>query len=189
MPLVGLDSDNGSEFINRSLRDYCRRHGVTFTRSRPWKKNDSAHVEQKNGAVVRKLVGYDRFTSRAAYAQLTRVYRLARLHVNFFQPVEKLLTKTRQGARTHRVYDRALTPYQRLRAAGALSAESRRELETLYQSLNPLQLHRALERELDRLWTLAALDPRRPGGNTEIATPVPFSAGELTGSGVVEHHE
>jgi Integrase core domain len=173
MPLVGLDSDNGSEFINHSLRDYCRRYGVTFTRSRPWKKNDSAHVEQKNGAVVRQLVGYDRFTSRAAYGQLTRVYRLARLHVNFFQPVEKLVTKTRQGARTHRVYDRAQTPYQRLGATGALSAETRRELEALYQSLNPLQLRRALERELDRLWTLAVPDPRRPGGIPEIATPSP----------------
>jgi Integrase core domain len=175
MPLVGLDSDNGSEFINRSLRDYCRRHGVTFTRSRPWKKNDSAHVEQKNGAVVRQLIGYDRFASRAAYGQLQRVYRLARLHVNFFQPVEKLVTKTRQGARTHRVYDRAQTPYQRLGATGTLSAETRRELEALYQSLNPLQLRRALERELDRLWTLAAPDPRRPGGNTQIATPLPTS--------------
>src|SRR5262249_42688888 len=88
MPLLGLDSDNGSEFINRGLRDYCRLHGITFTRSRPWKKNDSAHVEQKNGAVVRQLVGYDRFICRPAYGQLQRVHRLARLHVNFFQPVE-----------------------------------------------------------------------------------------------------
>jgi hypothetical protein len=172
MLLVGLDSDNGSEFINRSLRDYCRRHGVTFTRSRPWKKNDSAHVEQKNGAVVRQLIGYDRFASRAAYGALTRVYRLARLHVNFFQPVEKLVTKSRHGARLHRVYDRAQTPYQRLCAAGVLSAETHRALEALYQSLNPLQLRRALERELDRLWTLAAPDPRRPGGNTQIAPPL-----------------
>ena len=70
MPLGGLDSDNGSEFINRALVDYCRLHRITFTRSRPWKKNDSAHVEQKN---VRQLVGYDRFTSRAAYGQLQRV--------------------------------------------------------------------------------------------------------------------
>ena len=70
MPLVGLDSDNGSEFINHALLNYCRAHRITFTRSRPWKKNDSAHVEQKNGAVVRQLVGYDRFTSRAAYGQL-----------------------------------------------------------------------------------------------------------------------
>jgi hypothetical protein len=178
IPMLGLDSDNGSEFINRSLRDYCRRHAITFTRSRPWKKNDSAHVEQKNGAVVRQLVGYDRFASRAAYGSLTRVYRLARLHVNFFQPVEKLVTKTRHGARVHRVYDRAQTPYQRLCAAGVLSADAHRDLEALYQSLNPLQLRRQLERELDRLWTLAAPDPRRPGGNTEIAPPfLPSSPG------------
>lgn len=172
LPLVGLDSDNGSEFINHALLAYCRLPRITFTRSRPWKKNDSAHVEQKNGAVVRQLVGYDRFVSRAAYGQLQRVYRLARLHVNFFQPVEKLVTKTRQGARSHRVYDRAQTPYQRLSATGGLAAEVRRELEALYQSLNPLQLRRTLERELDRLWTLAAPDPHRPEGNTQIATPL-----------------
>jgi hypothetical protein len=78
VPLAGLDSDNGSEFINHSLYDWCRRHGVTFTRSRAWKKNDSAHVEQKNGAIVRHLIGYDRFASKAAYAQLAHVDRLAR---------------------------------------------------------------------------------------------------------------
>ncbi len=77
VPLVGLDSDNGSEFINHGLYDWCQRDGITFTRSRAWKKNDSAHVEQKNGAVVRQLVGYDRFASKAAYAQLARVYHLA----------------------------------------------------------------------------------------------------------------
>ena len=124
---------------------------------------------------MRQLIGYDRFASRAAYAQLTRVYRLARLHVNFFQPVEKLVTKSRHGARVHRVYDRAQTPYQRLCATGVLAPDVHRKLEALYQSLNPLQLRRHLERELDRLWTLAALDPRRPGGNTEIATPLPTS--------------
>jgi hypothetical protein len=100
-----------------------------------------------------------------------RVYRLARLHVNFFQPVEKLMTKTRQGARTHRVYDRAQTPYQRLCATGVLSPETRCELDALYQSLNPLQLRRDLERELDRLWALAAPDPHRIP-NTEIAAPL-----------------
>lgn len=162
MPLRGLDSDNGSEFINRALLAYCREHQITFTRSRPWKKNDNAHVEQKNGAVVRQLVGYDRFTARPAYAQLQRVYRLARLHVNFFQPVEKLVMKTREGARTHRVYDRAQTPYQRLCATGILAPETHHVLEALYQSLNPLQLRRELERALDRLWALAAPDPHRP---------------------------
>src|SRR4029450_4681807 len=105
VPLVGLDSDNGSEFINRGLYDWCRRHAIKFTRSRAGKKNESGHVEQENGAVVRHLVGYDRFASRAAYRQLGRVYRLARLHVNFFQPVEKLVPNTREGARAHRVYD------------------------------------------------------------------------------------
>jgi hypothetical protein len=171
VPLVGLDSDNGSEFINQSLYAWCQREGITFTRSRPWKKNDSAHVEQKNGAVVRRLIGYDRFASQAAYAQLARVYQLARLHVNFFQPVEKLLTKTRHGARARRLYDRAQTPYQRLCAAGVLPPAKRDELEALYQSLNPLKLRRALDAELDHLWTLAAPDPRRAQAGTEIATP------------------
>jgi len=171
MPLVGLDSDHGSEFINQRLYDYCQRHAITFTRSRAWKKNDHAHVEQKNGAIVRHLIGYDRFATRAAYAQLRRVYQLARLHVNFFQPVERLLTKTRQGARAHRVYDRAQTPYQRLGAAGVLTAEKREELERLYQSLNPLQLRRDLDAALDRLWALAAPDPRRAPGGTETAIP------------------
>ena len=171
VPLVGLDSDNGSEFINHHLYTWCQREGITFTRSRAYNKNDGAHVEQKNGAVVRHLIGYDRFASRAAYAQLARVYRLARLHVNFFQPVEKLMTKTRNGARVHRVYDRAQTPYQRLCAAGVLTPAKRQELDALYQSLNPLQLRRDLEAALERLWTLAAPDPFRAQGDTEVASP------------------
>ncbi len=171
VPLVGLDSDNGSEFINHSLYAWCQREGITFTRSRAWQKNDSAHVEQKNGAVVRQLIGYDRFASRAAYAQLARVYQFARLHVNFFQPTEKLVTKTRHGARVHRVYDRAQTPYQRLGAAGVLPAGKRQELEALYQRLNPLQLRRDLDAALEHLWTLAALDPHRPHGDAEVAPP------------------
>jgi hypothetical protein len=171
MPLVGLDSDNGSEFINQRLYDYCQRHAITFTRSRAWKKNDNAHVEQKNGAIVRHLIGYDRFATRAAYVQLSRVYQLARLHVNFFQPVERLVTKTRQGARVHRIYDRAQTPYQRLCAAGVLAPEPRQALEALYQSLSPLKLRRAIDTALERLWTLAAPDPRRPQEDTVVATP------------------
>jgi hypothetical protein len=166
MPLLGLDSDNGSEFINRRLLDYCRRYAITFTRSRAWKKNDSAHVEQKNGAIVRQLIGYDRFATRAAHAQLQRVYQLARLHVNFFQPVQKLVSKSRQGARVHRVYDQAQTPYQRLCASGVLAPAKQAELERLYQRLNPLGLRRDLDAALERLWTLAVPDPRRPEGDT-----------------------
>ena len=161
VPLRGLDSDNGSEFINETLYGWCQREGITFTRSRAYKKNDSAHVEQKNGAIVRALIGYDRYASRAAYAQLARLYRLVRLHVNFFQPVQRLVTKTRQGARVHRVYDRAQTPYQRLRTAGVLPEATQQELEALYQRLNPLALRRQIDAELERLWRLAAPDPHR----------------------------
>lgn len=164
MPLLGLDSDNGSEFINQGLYGYCQREGITFTRSRPYKKNDSAHVEQKNGAIIRALIGYDRYTSKAAYAQLTRVYRLVRLHVNFFQPVQQLVSKTRDGARVRRLYDRARTPYQRLCATDALTPAKRQELDALYQSLNPLQLRRQIDAELERLWALAAPDPHRGNG-------------------------
>jgi hypothetical protein len=155
MPLRGLDSDNGSEFINHDLYAWCQREGITFTRSRPYQKNDSAHVEQKNGAIVRPLIGYDRYASKAAYAQLARVYDLARLHINFFQPVQQLVRKERRGPRVHRVYDRARTPYQRLGATGVLPARRRQELETVYQRLNPLHLRRQLEAALERLWTLA----------------------------------
>jgi uncharacterized protein (DUF2236 family) len=91
--------------------------------------------------------------------------------VNFFQPVEKLVTKTRQGARVHRVYDRAQTPYQRLCASGVLAPEKRAELETFYQRLNPLQLRRELDAALEQLWTLAAPDPHRPEGDTISLAP------------------
>jgi hypothetical protein len=175
-PLVGLDRDNGSEFINHRLYTWCQREGITCPRSRAYQTNDGAHVDPKNGAVVRQLVGYDRFAARAAYAQRARVYQLARRHVNFFQPVEKLVTKTRNGARVHRVYDRAQTPYQRLGAAGVLTTAKHNELEALYQRLNPLQLRRDLEAALERLWTLAAPDPHRPQGSTAPAPPAPKSS-------------
>lgn len=160
MPLRGIDSDNGSEFINRPLYYYCDREGITFTRSRAWKKNDSAHVEQKNGALVRQLIGYDRYACKAAYAQLARVYALVRLHSNFFQPVQRLLAKQRDGARLRRWHDRAQTPFQRLCAAGVLSTEAQRELEDTYERLNPLQLRRQIDRELATLWRFAIREPR-----------------------------
>lgn len=137
VPLRGLDSDNGSEFIDRPLYYYCFREGITFTRSRAYRKNDGAHVEQKNGAIVRALIGYDRYASRAAYVQLARVYRLLRLHTNFFQPVQRLVAKTRQGARVRRVHDRAQTPFQRLCTSGALTPARQRALQALYETLNP----------------------------------------------------
>ena len=145
----------GAEFINHDRYAWCQREGITFTRRRPYQKNDSAHVEQKNGAIVRPLIGYDRYASKAAYAQLARVYDLARLHINFFQPVQQLIRKERRGPRVHRVYDRARTPYQRLCTTSALPVARRQELEAMYQRLNPLHLRRQLETAVERLWTLA----------------------------------
>ena len=154
-PLLGLDSDNGSEFINRHLYSYCHREGITFTRSRSYKKNDSCHVEQKNWSVVRRLVGYDRYSSRAALEALNRVYDLLRLYVNFFQPVMKLAAKTRHGAKVHKVYDRARTPYQRLLETGVLTEAKQQQLAAMYHGLNPVALLRQINDNLERLWTLA----------------------------------
>jgi len=157
-PLRGLDSDNGSEFINQGLYDYCQRHKITFTRSRPYKKNDSAHVEQKNWSAVRRLVGYDRYSSKEALERLNRLYELVRLYGNFLQPVMKLQHKTRHGARVHKVYDRAQTPYQRLLAAKALSVPKQKELAATYARLNPVALLRQINQSLEQLWALA--DPQ-----------------------------
>jgi hypothetical protein len=153
--LLGLDSDNGSEFINQHLYSYCRREGITFTRSRSYKKNDSCHVEQKNWSVLRRLVGYDRYSSHAALETLNRLYDLLRLYVNFFQPVMKLVAKTRHGAKVHKVYDMARTPYQRLLEAGVLTEAKRHELAASYHRLNPIVLLRHINENLECLWTLA----------------------------------
>ena len=154
-PMLGLDSDNGGEFINRHLHAYCRQKEIKFTRSRSYKKNDSCHVEQKNWSVVRRLVGYDRYNSRAALEVLNRVYELLRLHVNFFQPLMKLVAKSRQGAKGHKIYDTARTPYQRLIESGVLTEAKRAELAAIYHGLNPVSLLRHINGDLERLWALA----------------------------------
>jgi hypothetical protein len=153
--LLGVDSDNGSEFINQCFYDYCRRQEITFTRSRAYKKNDSCHVEQKNGNIVRRLVGYDRYTSHPAYACLERVYRLVRLYINFFQPTMKLISKSRHGAKVHKFYESARTPYQRLLGRPELSQTAQAELAAIYQGLNPVVLLRQINNNLEQLWKLA----------------------------------
>ena len=154
-PLLGVDSDNGSEFINQCFYTYCQREKIAFTRSRAYKKNDSCHVEQKNGKVVRRLVGYDRYTSRAAYQCLERLYSTVRLYMNFFQPTMKLLDKTRSGAKVHKVYDTAQTPYQRLLKAGILTEAKQTELAATYHGLNPVFLLKQINTNLEQLWRLA----------------------------------
>ena len=163
-PLLGIDSDNGSEFINQCFYKYCRDEKITFTRSRAYKKNDSCHVEQKNGNVVRRFVGYDRYASKAAFECLGRVYDLVRLYINFFQPTMKLVSKTRHGARVHKVYDTARTPYQRLVHSGVLTEAKQTELAATYRGLNPVLLLHQINGSLDKLWQLA----ERPSSVTVI---------------------
>jgi hypothetical protein len=154
MPMLGLDSDNGGEFINRNLLTYCARNRITFTRSRSYKKNDSCHVEQKNWSIIRRMVGYQRFSSKAAYETLGELYMVLRLYVNFFQPVLKLVAKSRHGARVHKDYDTAQTPYQRILAGNVLTEERKQQLANIYEALNPVALLRQIRQVQQRLWTL-----------------------------------
>lgn len=154
-PILGIDTDNGLEFINAELLAYCEQTHVTFTRGRTAKKNDQCFVEQKNGVIVRQFVGYDRFDGERAYHQLTELYRALRLYVNFFQPSMKLLSKRREGSKVHRKYDRAQTPLQRLLATTVLTAEVRTRLENLRQSLDPVRLLQQIQVLQDALWRQA----------------------------------
>jgi hypothetical protein len=158
-PLLGLDSDNGSEFINHDLARWCQHEGITFTRSRPYKKNDNCFVEQKNGAIVRRVIGRDRYSSKQAYETLNRIYYLLRLYINFFQPVMKLVSNTRHGARVHRVYDTAQTPYQRVLKSGVLTEASKAQLASTYAHLNPVRLLKQVNDNVEHLWQLRERHP------------------------------
>lgn len=138
--LRALDVDNGSEFVNEALINYCLSHGIELTRSRPWRKNDQAWIEQKNGAVVRKLLGYRRFQGIAAAQAITRLYGAARLFVNFFQPSFKLAEKHRQGALVSKRYHPPQTPCERLLQAESLSEIAKAKLREVAGALDPLKL-------------------------------------------------
>ena len=182
-PLLGLDSDNGPEFINHQLLRYCDLQGLTVTRSRAYQKNDQAHVEQKNWSVVRQLIGYDRYEGEAAYKQLLRVYALARVYVNAYQPVMKLIGKERQGAKVHKHYDVARTPYRRALEAGVISPETQAHWEKVLRNWGPLTLRSMLDAELQKLWTLRASNP------TPRITPTVNSTCEATYASVTFTYE
>jgi len=156
MPLLGIDSDNGPEFINNLLKRYCDQEKLTFTRSRPYYKNDQARVEGKNWTVVRRYVGYDRYEGDLARLALNDLYKDVRLYVNFFQPVMKLIGKTRVDGKVKKVYDTAQTPYQRVLASPDVSKEAKAELKALYQTLNPVLLYDKIQKHLDRIWQMRA---------------------------------
>jgi hypothetical protein len=150
--LLGLDSDNGSEFINDLLLTHCKIQKITFTRSRPYQKNDQAHVEQKNWSLVRRLVGYDRFVTQAQAQLLQKIYNDLRLYSNFFQPVLKLVAKEQVDNRSIKRYDTAATPYQRIQSSTDIPIEVKARLSNLYVQLDPVLLRTAIDQKVDQLW-------------------------------------
>ncbi|MBG0787245.1 MAG: DDE-type integrase/transposase/recombinase [Anaerolineaceae bacterium] len=153
-PLLGIDSDNGSEFINDLLYRYCLEEKITFTRSRPYQKNDQAHVEQKNWSVVRHTVGYDRFETEEELCLLKKVYEDLRLYINFFQPVMKLVGKQRIDGKTIKYYDKAITPYRRTLAADPVTFSDKVSLTNLYSQLNPVVLRKMIDSNIGKLWKI-----------------------------------
>ena len=155
--LLGIDSDNGSEFINYDLLGYCEKEKITFTRSRAYRKNDQAHVEEKNGSVVRRVVGYNRYEGEQSYQALIKLYSLLRLYINYFQPSLKLLSKTRVGSKVIKKYDKAKTPYQRLLNAPGLSKETQTKLREAYKKLDPIELLNRIEVQQKTFFNLACV--------------------------------
>lgn len=154
-PLLGIDSDNGGEFINDLFYRYCLAEKITFTRSRPYQKNDQAHVEQKNWSVVRHTVGYDRWETEQELALLESIYDDLRLYINFFQPSLKLIAKERLGNKTIKRYDPAKTPYQRVLERPDISLEAKARLAHLYLQLNPAELRRRIDQKIAKLWKIS----------------------------------
>ena len=154
-PLLGIDSDNGSEFINDLLYRYCLDEKITFTRSRPYQKNDQAHVEQKNWSVVRHTVGYDRWETERELTILESIYDDLRLYINFFQPSFKLIAKERIGNKTIKRYDTAKTPYHRVLERMDISLEAKARLMNLYLQLNPAELRRQIDKKTAKLWKIS----------------------------------
>jgi hypothetical protein len=154
-PLLGIDSDNGEEFINDELLRFCNDQQITFTRGRVGRKNDSAFVEQKNWSVVRRLVGYPRYDTQHQVNQLNTLYAVYRLYVNHFLPVQKLVAKVRKGGKVKRVFDDPKTPYQRVLDSPQVSLNDKRKLRAIHAKLDVVEL----KRQMDEL--VGALTPSR----------------------------
>jgi hypothetical protein len=157
--LRGIDSDNGSEFINAHLFNFCQQRpndqGVQFTRSRPYKKDDNAQVEQKNWTHVRKLLGWERYDSLEALQTMNSLYEKLRIFQNLFQPSMKLSHKIRKDSRVMRRYDRPATPLERV-VPLAHKKPQVQALKSMAQNTDPFELSRQIDEQLDRLYRLAA---------------------------------
>ncbi len=150
-PLLGIDSANGSEFINDELVRYCDQEHLTFTRGRAGRKNDNPYVEQKNWSVVRRLVGYGRYETPKQLQQLNALYAVYRLYVNHFLPVQKLVTKVRDGSKIKKVYDDPKTPYQRVLDSAQVSPKDKRKLRAIHAKLDVVELKRQIDGMMDAL--------------------------------------
>lgn len=178
-PLQGLDADNGSEFLNEALILHCAVRGIEFTRSRPYHKNDQAWIEQKNGAVVRRFVGYGRLEGVEATGALGRLYRLVRLFVNFFQPSFKLKEKVRIGSRVVKRYHPPQTPYARLLGTGILTEAVRVRLRDIADALDPLDILERIRRTQEEL-ALLSQGRRLPSASQSDGDLSSFLAGLST---------
>jgi hypothetical protein len=180
-PLKGIDSDNGSEFINAHLYKYCRAEDIQFTRGRPYKKDDNAHIEQKNWTHVRKLVGYERYDSSAAVEAMNELYAEVRLLQNFFLPSVKLVAKKRVGSRLRRKYDAPQTPLDRLVRGGKVEPTQVQALLRQRARLDPFALAKRVDQKLERVFRLAnrrtrpahpIRPPAAPSGQPAVRRPV-----------------
>lgn len=150
-PILGIDSDSGSEFINNQLYRYCIREKITFTRGRPGHKNDNPYVEQKNDSIVRNWIGYGRFDTQLQVDQLNTLYELLRLYTNFFLPVMKLKKKVRMGSKIKKFHDKPTTPYHRILRATDVSKEVKDNLKKTYKTLNLVTLKQQIDTVLKKL--------------------------------------
>lgn len=160
--------DNGSEFINEPLIRWCIDRSITYTRSRPYKKNDQAWIEQKNGSVVRGATGRDRYEGKRAFKILSELYPLLILHHNYFQPCQKLVSKSRAGVKVHKIHDKATTPYQRALDSPHVLESAKEKLREIKATLNVADLTRkmiALQNELK----LVAIDIPNPVMAAKVA--------------------
>lgn len=165
-PLLGIDSDNGGEFINNELERYCTDQQITFTRSRPYRKNDNCFVEQKNYSIVRRTVGYYRYETPGQLALLEQLYDSLRLYTNFFQPVMKLKEKLRTGSHLTRRYDTPQTPFRRLLGHPAVSEDLKQALSAHYERLSVLFLKQELNRLQAELFRTAIRAPTLSSGSS-----------------------
>lgn len=150
--ILGIDSDNGSEFINAHLMRYCEREHITFTRGRAYKKNDSCYVEQKNWDVVRKMIGYGRFETYEQLDLIKRIESLLAFYQNYFQPSVKLISKTRVGAKVKKKYDTAQTPAQRIIDRKDIPKDTKKRLKDTFRQLNPVELLRTINQLVEELY-------------------------------------